>query len=174
LIIKMVRISFVVAILGTGMLALGQNLGVNPTFAAGAFPGWTSSGSTGSGYLGGSADLQETLAANPSDRYTVSFLLADSQGGTPNYYSANFGATSMTQDNFGASFGWGGYDLTPVAGDGLNGLTLNLRNGSGFWFLDDMVLHDPSSAQTPEPGTIILFASGLLSLVGVGRRTFRL
>lgn len=172
LITKVFRILFAVIMLVLGTVALGQDLAVNSGFTS-AVPGWTSSGPVGAGYLGDSGGLRETLAANPGDRYTVSFLLAGSQGTGPNYYAAQFGASSMKLDNFGASFGWGGYDLTPVTGDGLNDLSIRLRDGAGFWFLDDMALSNPGHPVTPEPGTIILFASGLLSLVGLGRRKLR-
>ncbi len=170
---RIIRISLAVIILVIGTFALGQNLAINPNFAAGAFPQWTSSGATGSGYFGDAVSLRQTLAANTSDRYTVSFLFADSQNRAPNYYAVDFGATSMKLDNFGASAGWGGYDFTPVGDDGLGELTINLHNGAGFWFLDDMALHDNSNNVAPEPGTIVLFAGGLLSILGLRRPIFR-
>jgi hypothetical protein len=187
---RLIRISLAAAVLLFGTVAaLGQ--AVNGGFENGNFTGWTLSGDTSlvgvcgastcpgnlapengsyAAFLGPveTATLAQTLPTTPGDQYTVSFFLADPQGGTPDYFSVAFGNASVTLDNFGGSFGWQEYELTTTANSAETQLSFNMRNNPGFWFIDNVTLQQGGSV--PEPGTLVLFASGLLGIAGVTRR----
>ena len=189
---RLVRLSLALLLLGFGTVALGQNLVTNGSFGSGDFTGWMLSGNTSFtgvcnaetcpggftpdsnyGAFFGAVDepttLQQTVATTTGDQYTLSFYLADPQGGAPDYFAVNFGSASTTMDNFAGSFGWQEYELTTTANSSETVLSFSLRNNPGFWFLSNIMVEE-SPGNAPEPGTIVLFATGLLGIAGVARR----
>jgi hypothetical protein len=93
-------------------------------------------------------------------------------GGTPNFFSAQFGDASFSVTNFGVAFGWQEFTLTDTASSSQTSLSFTFRNDPAYWFLDDVSV---SSGQgtTPEPGTFVLFGSGLVGIAGLVRRKLR-
>jgi hypothetical protein len=195
---KLLRISLALAILAFGTSALAQSLAANSDFQTGDFTGWTISGNPNSlgvcnisdcqagegfvpldtyaAYFAPGAGMQavgQNIATTPGQEYTLAFFVADPQGGAPAYFSVDFGSASVTVDNFGGSFGWQEYELSTTATSGETQLQFSMQNNPGFWFLDNiMVVQDSGSA--PEPGTIVLFGSGLLAMGSIARRKLRL
>jgi hypothetical protein len=199
LITKLVRISLAVALLalGTSVLAHAGNLVTNGSFETGDFTGWTVSGDTtfngvcdvstcpggfapedGNfaaffGPVGDTATIGQEIATTPGSQYTLSFYLADPSGGTPNYFSVQFGTAQFTLSNFGVAFGWQQFQLTETATGTETPLSFTFRNDPAYWFLDNVVVtQGGQGGTTPEPGTLVLFGSGLLGVVGIARRKF--
>jgi hypothetical protein len=197
---KLVRISLVVALLafGTSVAAHATNLVTNGSFETGDFTGWTVSGDTALvgvctvstcpggfapqdgtyaayfGPVGDTASISQNIATTPGDLYTLKFFLANPQGGTPNYFSVTFGNTQFTLNNFGAAFGWQEFDLTTMATGTSTPLKFTFRNDPAYWFLDNVSVTQGGQGTTPEPGTLVLFGSGLVGIAGIARRKFRL
>jgi hypothetical protein len=125
------------------------------------------------GAVGDTTTISQQLATTPGQQYTLSFYLANPVGGTPNYFSVQFGTAQFTLQNFGAAFGWQQFLLTETATSSTTNLSFTFRNDPAYWFLDNVVVNAGGQGTTPEPGTLVLFGSGLLGIVGVARRKFR-
>src|SRR5580658_579834 len=132
LINKLVRISLALAVItfGTALLAQVQNGG----FETGDFTDWTVSGDTSLigvcsvstcpggfapyqgnyaayfGPVGDTATISQEIPTVAGTQYTLDFFLANPVGGTPNYFSVQFGNASLSVTNFGAAFGWQEFD----------------------------------------------------------------
>jgi hypothetical protein len=197
---KLVRISLAIALLafGTSVLAHADNLVTNGGFETGDFSGWTLSGDTSIvgvcdvsscpggfapqegnfaayfGPVGDTGTISQSIATTPGDLYTLKFFLADPAGGTPNYFSVQFGNTQFTLNNFGAAFGWQEFDLTTQATGTSTNLSFTFRQDPAYWFLDNVSVTQGGQGTTPEPGTLVLFGSGMLGVAGIARRKFRL
>jgi hypothetical protein len=197
---KLVRISLAVAVLAFGTVGLahaGTNLVTNGGFETGDFTGWTVSGDTTligvcsvstcpggfapeegtyAGYfgpVGDTARISQQIATTPGTEYTLSFYLADPVGGTPNYFSVSFGTATFSITNFGTAFGWQQFTLSTMATSNSTALQFTFRHDPAYWFLDNVVVMQ-GGGTVPEPGTLVLFGSGVLGLAGLARRKFRL
>ncbi len=192
---KLVRISLALAVItfGTALLAQVQNGG----FETGDFTDWTVSGDTsfvgvcsvstcpGSfapyqgnyaayfGPVGDTATISQNIPTMAGVQYTLDFFLANPAGGTPNYFQVQFGNASLSVTNFGAAFGWTEFDLTNVATSNETTLSFTFRNDPGYWFLDNVSVTSSEGGSTPEPGTFVLFGSGLVGIAGLVRRKLR-
>jgi hypothetical protein len=197
LIAKLVRVSLALAVITFGTALMAQTV-VNGGFETGDFTGWTVSGDTtfvgvcdvgtcpggfapeeGNfaayfGPVGDTATISQEIATNPGQQYTVDFYLAQPTGGTPNFFSAAFGTSSFSITNFGVSFGWQEFDLTTTATSSETALSFTFRNDPDYWFLDNVtVSSNGTGGTTPEPGTFVLFGSGLIGIAGLVRRKLR-
>ncbi len=198
MITKLVRISLALAVItfGATLMAQVQNGG----FETGDFSGWTVSGDTSFigvcdvntcpggfapyagtyaayfGPVGDTATISQNIATTPGTQYTLDFYLAQPTGGTPNYFSVTFGTSTFSLTNFGASFGWSEFDLTTTANSSETALSFTFRNDPDYWFLDNVSISSATgtgTGTTPEPGTFVMFGSGLLAVAGVVRRKLR-
>jgi hypothetical protein len=197
LIARLVRISLALAVItfGTAMLAQVQNGG----FETGDFTDWTVSGDTAFvgvcntttcpdfgigvfdgtysayfGPVGDTATISQEIPTTVGTQYTVDFYLANPAGGTPNFFSVQFGTASFSFTNFGAAFGWSEFDLTDTATSTETQLSFTFRNDPGYFLLDDVsVSSSGGGGTTPEPGTFVLFGSGLVGIAGLVRRKLR-
>jgi hypothetical protein len=195
---KLLRISLAIALLalGTSVLANAGNLVTNGGFETGDFTGWTLSGDTGItgvcdvsscpggfapqegnfaaffGPVGDTGTISQEIATTPGQQYTLSFYLADPQGGTPNYFSVTFGTATFTLNNFGTAFGWQQFLLTDTASSTQTELSFTFRHDPAYWFLDNVQVNSGGQGTTPEPSTLVMFGSGLLGIAGVARRKF--
>lgn len=188
---KLVRISLAVAVIsfGTALLAQVQNGG----FETGDFTGWTLSGDTAFtgvcdvstcpggfapyqgtyaayfGPVGDTATISQMIPTTPGVQYTLDFFLANPGGGTPNYFSASLGSAAFSVTNFGAAFGWTEFTISDLATTSSTELSFTFRNDPGYWFLDNVSVSS-SQGTTPEPGTFVLFGSGLVGIGALVRR----
>jgi hypothetical protein len=195
---KVLRLSLAFALFAFTSVAFAQNLVQNGGFETGDFSDWTVSGDTTligvcslstcpGGYapfdgtysayfgpVGDTATIAQTITTTPGQQYNLSFYLANPVGGTPNYFSVQFGTASFSFTNFGTAFNWQQFTLSTVATGDQTSLSFTFRNDPAYWFLDDVSVTQGGSGSVPEPGTIVLFGSGMLGIVGIARRKFRL
>lgn len=181
-------------VLSFGMAAVAQVN--NGSFETGDFTGWTVSGDTAFagvcdvsncpggfapedgnfaayfGPVGDTATISQNIATTPGDSYALSFYLANPVGGTPNFFNVTFGSSSFSFSNFGVAFGWQEFTLTTLATSNETPLSFTFRNDPSYWFLDNVSVSQ-SGGTVPEPGTIVLFGSGILGIAGIARRKFR-
>ena len=195
MIAKLVRISLALAVItfGTALMAQVQNGG----FETGDFSHWTVTGDTtfigvcdvttcpgnfapfeGTyaayfGPVGDTATISQEIATTPGTQYTISFELAQPVGGTPNFFQVQFGTASLSLTNFGASFGWEQFDFTETATTSQTQLSFTFQNDPAYWCLDDVSISSGSGGTTPEPGTFVLFGSGLVGIAALVRRKLR-
>lgn len=186
-----------VLILATTIFASAGNLVQNGSFETGNFSGWTLSGDTSNvgvcnvstcpgnfapedgnyaayfGPVGDYAHLSQEITTMPGQQYTLSFYLADPSGGTPNYFSVQFGSAQFSVTNFGAAFGWQKFELTTTATSSQTLVAFTFRQDPAYWFLDNVQVNGGGQGTTPEPGTLALFGSGALGLAGFARRRSR-
>jgi hypothetical protein len=195
LIARLVRISLALAVItfGTAMLAQVQNGG----FETGDFSNWTLSGDTtfvgvcdvttcpgnfaphsGTyaayfGPVGDTATISQEIPTVAGTQYTVDFFLANPVGGTPNFFQVQFGTASFSLTNFGVAFGWQEFSFTETATGSQTPLSFTFQNDPAYWFLDDVTISSSGGGTTPEPGTFVLFGSGLVGIGGLVRRKLR-
>jgi hypothetical protein len=191
---RLLRISLVLALFAFSTAAFAQNLVQNGGFETGDFSDWTLSGDTTligvcsistcpGGYMpydgtysayfgpvGDTATISQMIPTTPGDTLTLSFYLANPDGGTPNYFGVSLGTTSFSLTNFGVAFNWQEFTLSTVATSDETQLSFTFRNDPAYWFLDDVSVTQGASGTVPEPGTLVLFGSGLLGMAGVVRR----
>ncbi len=197
---KFVRISLAVLVLAlcTGALAYADNNNLvnNGSFETGDFSSWTVSGDptfTGvcdastcpgafapfdgnfAGYfgpVGDTASISQMIPTTPGDEYSLSFYLANPEGGTPNYFAVTFGNSTFSFTNFGVAFSWQQFTMTTVATGTETPLQFSFQNDPGYWFLDNVQVQQ-GAGTVPEPSTFAMFGSGALALGGLIRRKFR-
>jgi hypothetical protein len=191
---KLVRCALALAILTACSAAFAQVN--NGSFETGDFTGWTVSGDSAFagvcdvstcaggfapqdgnfaayfGPVGDTATISQNIATTPGDSYSLSFYLANPVGGTPNYFNVTFGSSSFSFSNFGVAFGWQQFTLTTVANGSETPLSFTFRNDPSYWFLDNVTVSQ-SGGTVPEPGTIVMFGTGILGIAGIARRKFR-
>jgi hypothetical protein len=191
---RLLRYALAFVVLTVATVALAQVN--NGSFETGDFTGWTVSGDTGFvgvcdvsncpgnfapedgnfaayfGPVGDTATISQNIATTPGDSYALSFYLANPIGGTPNYFNVTFGSSSFSFSNFGVAFGWQQFTLTTVATSNETPLSFTFRNDPSYWFLDNVTVSQ-AGGTVPEPGTIVLFGTGILGIAGIARRKFR-
>jgi hypothetical protein len=71
------------------------------------------------------------------------------------------------------AFGWQEFDVTDTATSTQTELSFTFRNDPAYWFLDDVSVSSSGGGTTPEPGTFVLFGSGLVGIAALVRRKLR-
>ena len=196
---KLLRLTLAVALLLFATFAFANAPQVlNGGFETGDFTSWTQFGDTSFNGVcgppsGGCPDGQAPFAGNYAayfgpdgdtggiyqdidtvvgQQYTVSFYLALPNGGTPNFFQVQFGTASLSLTDFPGTFQWGLFQFTEIATTTTTRLTFTFRNDPDYWFLDNVNVTTGGGGTTPEPGTLVLFGSGILGIAGVVRRKF--
>jgi hypothetical protein len=125
------------------------------------------------GPVGDTGGIYQDITTVPGQLYTVSFYLALPEGGTPNFFEVQFGTGSLSLTDFPGTFRWGLFQFTEMATSTTTRLTFTFREDPSYWFLDDVSVTTGGGGTTPEPGTLVLFGSGLVGIAGIARRKFR-
>jgi hypothetical protein len=167
------------------------NLVVNCGFETGDTSGWTLGGDTsfagvtGSPYnnsgdfgffngpVGDIGTLSQMVGDN-STRYEISFYLM-SEGGAPNSFTALWNGVPLVSLVDAGVFPYTLYtfDVSGNSGVGSNSLEFDFRQDPAFWGLDDVSVKNIGGGTTPEPSSLLLLGSGLLTVGGVIRRKLR-
>jgi hypothetical protein len=172
--------------------AFATNLLTNGSFEAGSFSSWNTScglcdvvsgpfyaytgGQDGDGFyaimgdVGSDGTFSQTFSDTAGQHYIFSFWFA-SVGDSPSDFSAYWdGGTallSLTNPNTGAT--WSEYSYS-VTGTGSDTISFTERDDPGYMALDNVSV---SPGTTPEPSSLLLLGSGLLTVGGVIRRKFQ-
>ena len=192
------RKALLAAVVLAGVLLVGAptafaspNLLNNGSFETGDFSDWTQGGNfintsvtfggfyaysaaeDGTWYavmgpVGSDGTLSQMFSDSAGARYTFSFWFA-SVGDNPSDFSASWDGTSvlsLTNPNTGAS--WTQFSFTET-GTGSDTIQFSFRDDPGWMALDNVSVTQTSST-TPEPSSLLLLGSGLLTLGAVIRR----
>jgi hypothetical protein len=187
-------VALVAVLLVAPMAFANPNLLANGSFETSDFTGWTTGGNfvdtfvvSGSYYaypgaedglfyaalgpVGADGTLSQTFATTAGAHYTFSFWFA-SVGDNPSDFSVSWDANvllSLTNPNTGVN--WTEYSFTQT-GTGSDSITFSFADNPGYMALDNVsvVLNQPT---TPEPSSLLLLGSGLLTVGGVIRRKLR-
>jgi len=185
---------------GTDCSAVAGNLVNNCGFETGDFTDWTLSGNDtplalgnlygvegtdpydGTVPLDGSyqaffgdlvanaTTLSQGIATTAGDQYTITFYVAQDTApvGGDNELLASFaGTTGVDKTDIGVE-GYSEYSFTEDATSGTSTLDLTFGDDLGYFQLDDVSV--VNTTPTPEPDSLLLLSTGLLTLVGVARR----
>ena len=139
---------------------VGDNLVTNCGFESGDLTGWSSddptyigvagyaahSGSFGAflGAIGSTRCIQQRLATNPGQFYTLSFWLTNS--GRPNNFQVYWGGGEFPIEVSGdmvnmPDFPYTKYTLPGLRADGSDRVFFCARNDPSYFYLDDVVVH---------------------------------
>ncbi len=117
--------------------------------------------------------LAQSIATTSGDQYTITFYVA--QDTTPidpygNELEATFGGITLVDESDIDAEGYTEYTGTVDATSATSTLDLTFGNDVGYFQLDDVSVVNTTPVVTPEPGSLLLFGTGLLALAGVARR----
>lgn len=171
--------------------AAGNNLVTNCGFETGDFSGWSLDGNNsfsgvdGSGPYTHSGTFGAFLGAMSNDGFNDALLLSQTVGGNAIVYTITYWLRNDGGTPSGFEASWNGvvipgsvmvdagamdwtefsFQVTGNSGTGSNMLLFTVYQNQAYFGLDDVVV-----TNTPEPGTIALFGSGILGLAGLIRR----
>ena len=80
-------------------------------------------------------------------------------------FQVTFGNSSFSFTNFGVAFNWQQFTLTTVATSDQTPLSFTFRNDPSYWFLDNVTVQQ-SGGTVPEPGTFLMFGTGIVGIAG--------
>ncbi|MEO8726677.1 MAG: PEP-CTERM sorting domain-containing protein [Acidobacteriaceae bacterium] len=128
--------------------------------------------------MGSDAYLSQILATTSGSVYQVSFELSNGlggggSGGTPNDFSANFGASQLTSFVNANPFDFTTFTYNITAASNDTQLQFAFRQDPSAWFLTNVsVIEEGGAPPVPEPSSLILLSTGLLGAAGALRRKF--
>jgi hypothetical protein len=174
--------------------AFATDLLANGSFETGDFSGWTTGGnfeftqvSSGPFYVysgaedgnfyvtmgpvGSDGTLSQTFSDIAGQHYTVSFWMA-AAGDDPSDFSAYWDGTQVFgQTDPNTNGAWTLFSFNETA-TGSDTISFAFRDDPAYIALDNVSV-GPCCSQTPEPSSLLLLGSGLLTVGGVIRRKFQ-
>ena len=188
-------VALVAVLLVAPMAFANPNLLANGSFQSGDFTGWTEGGNfgdtfvengsfswysgdqDGDGYwaalgpVGADGTLSQTFATTAGAHYTFSFWFA-SNGDNPSDFSASWdGVSVLSLTNPNTGIPWSLFSFSET-GTGSDTIYFAFADNPAYMALDNVsvTLNQPT---TPEPSSLLLLGSGLLTVGGVVRRKLR-
>jgi hypothetical protein len=175
------------------MAFASPNLVNNGSFESGDFTGWTQGGNfladvvnfpfsvystaeDGSWYavlgsVGSDGTLSQTFATTAGANYTFSFWFA-SNGDNPSDFSASWdGVSVLSLTNPNTGIPWSLFSFTET-GTGSDTIQFSFRDDPAWMALDNVSVTQ-NGGTTPEPSSLLLLGSGLLTVGGVVRRKIK-
>jgi hypothetical protein len=187
-------VALVVLLVGAPTVFASPNLLTNGSFETGDFTGWTEGGNfedtevvTGAfgsysgaedglfyavlGPVGSDGTLSQTFSDTVGGHYTFSFWFA-SVGDNPSDFSASWdGNTLLSLSNPNTGVGWTEFSFA-ATGTGSDTIQFSFRDDPAYMALDNVSVSQ-GTGTTPEPSSLLLLGSGLLTVGGVIRRKFQ-
>lgn len=123
------------------------------------------------GPVGTPGSISQTISDTAGAQYTFSFWLS-AVADDPSSFAASWNGTtlySQVDPNTGGT--WTQFSFS-VTGTGSDTITFSAQDDPAYIALDNVQLS--GSTGTPEPGSLLLFGSGIVGLAGVIRRKLSL
>ena len=153
----------------TGYSYSGNLVGVGGTNAAAPYGPATGNYNAYIGTVGALGTISQVFADEVGVPLTISYQLADPQGGSPSQFTSQFDGATLSSLVNSAAFGYTTYSFD-VTGTGSDTLSFAASNSPSFFEIDDVnAVEDGAIADAPEPGVWGLLIVGI-AIMGAALR----